>query len=318
MSHVRNAASVALSVILALSCSMVRAAEVSMEAGMDKLGSDYRGFATGRDPQACRQACADDAACQAYTFVKPGIKGPEAMCFLKSAAPPSVANDCCVSGAKQAASAARTPVRLPALAGRPAPAPATPSLEALLKQSPQRVQITPALRLSDIRALPDSTTVRLASGREMSAGRYKQLVDAFSAIRTAGLDRKPDPKLALSRTQGPAQVQLRPGADLQAIARLPEAHVVQLPTGEKFTVGDLKRLSALQKVTTGRSLLEPQPAARRPSLQGPAVRATADMSLLKLADKPDSTIIEAPNGTRVTLGELRAYHKKTQANGARR
>ena len=65
------------------------------------MGGDYRGFALrGADPQACRQACADDAACRAYTYVVPGLKGPQAMCFLKNSVPPATPSDCCTSGAK--------------------------------------------------------------------------------------------------------------------------------------------------------------------------------------------------------------------------
>ena len=77
------------------------AGTVSIEPGTDRMGADYKGFAlNGADPQACRQACTDDAACKSYTFVKPGVKGPQAMCFLKSGVPVSTANDCCTSGAK--------------------------------------------------------------------------------------------------------------------------------------------------------------------------------------------------------------------------
>jgi len=76
-------------------------AAVSIQAGMDRMGGDYKGFALGQpDPQLCRQACADDGACRSYTYVNPGLKGPQAMCFLKNATPPATANDCCTSGQK--------------------------------------------------------------------------------------------------------------------------------------------------------------------------------------------------------------------------
>jgi len=74
---------------------------VSLEIGKDRLGADYKGFALDRaDPRFCQQACANDAACRAYTYVKPGVKGPRAMCFLKSSVAPATPNDCCTSGAK--------------------------------------------------------------------------------------------------------------------------------------------------------------------------------------------------------------------------
>jgi hypothetical protein len=77
-------------------------APVTMQAGMDRMGGDYRGFALDQaDPQLCRQACADDNACRSYTYVNPGLKGPQAMCFLKNTTPPATPNDCCTSGQKQ-------------------------------------------------------------------------------------------------------------------------------------------------------------------------------------------------------------------------
>lgn len=76
-------------------------APVTMQAGMDRMGGDFRGFALDQaNPQICRQACADDNACRSYTYVNPGLKGPQAMCFLKNSTPPATPNDCCTSGQK--------------------------------------------------------------------------------------------------------------------------------------------------------------------------------------------------------------------------
>jgi hypothetical protein len=74
---------------------------VSLVVGQDRMGGDYKGFPLAQpDAQQCRQACADDTACRAFTYVKPGIKGPEAMCFLKSSVVQATADACCTSGAK--------------------------------------------------------------------------------------------------------------------------------------------------------------------------------------------------------------------------
>jgi hypothetical protein len=74
---------------------------VTLQPGTDRMGGDFRGFAMPQpDPQQCRQACADDRACRAYTYVNPGLKGPQAMCFLKNSTPPATASGCCTSGQK--------------------------------------------------------------------------------------------------------------------------------------------------------------------------------------------------------------------------
>jgi hypothetical protein len=72
---------------------------MTMQAGTDRMGGDFRSLALERpDPQQCRQACIDDAACHSYTYVNPGLKGPQAMCFLKNTVPPATPSACCTSG----------------------------------------------------------------------------------------------------------------------------------------------------------------------------------------------------------------------------
>jgi hypothetical protein len=52
------------------------------------------------NPDLCRDACAREKKCQGYTYVKPGIQGPQAVCYLKGRIKKAVQNNCCVSGAK--------------------------------------------------------------------------------------------------------------------------------------------------------------------------------------------------------------------------
>jgi hypothetical protein len=76
----------------------------TLEPGTDRMGRDYRGFGLDQpDPQLCRQACAGDSRCQAYTFVRAGVQGPQAMCYLKDAVPPARSDGCCTSGVKPGA-----------------------------------------------------------------------------------------------------------------------------------------------------------------------------------------------------------------------
>jgi hypothetical protein len=62
---------------------------------------DYKDFdlAEAR-PELCQTACESDPECKAYTYVKPGVQGPHARCWLKSGVPKVVINDCCISGVK--------------------------------------------------------------------------------------------------------------------------------------------------------------------------------------------------------------------------
>jgi hypothetical protein len=81
------------------SAPLAQRAAPGMEADTNRFGSDYRGF-DAPNAQLCQTACANEAACRAWTWVKPGIQGPSGKCWLKNAAPAPSANACCVSGMK--------------------------------------------------------------------------------------------------------------------------------------------------------------------------------------------------------------------------
>ncbi|MBN3895002.1 MAG: PAN domain-containing protein [Nostoc sp. NOS(2021)] len=73
---------------------------VTAEFGRDRPGSDYYSFTISAYASICQEACINDTGCIAYTYVRPGPQGPSAVCYLKSVAPASNPNDCCVSGVK--------------------------------------------------------------------------------------------------------------------------------------------------------------------------------------------------------------------------
>jgi hypothetical protein len=67
-------------------------------ANIDRAGGDYANFdLNGAFPSDCRDACAKDGRCQAWTYVQPGVQGPKARCWLKSSVPPIRHNTCCIS-----------------------------------------------------------------------------------------------------------------------------------------------------------------------------------------------------------------------------
>jgi len=69
--------------------------------GTDRTGNDYDSFAlSAPDPNDCYDACQNDPNCKAWSYVRPGVQGPKARCYLKNPAPPAVGNPCCISGAK--------------------------------------------------------------------------------------------------------------------------------------------------------------------------------------------------------------------------
>jgi len=75
------------------------ARQAALEYGVNRVGSDMRGLVLpGGTPEQCRDACLADMSCRAFTFVNPGIQGPNARCWLKHAVPQASSSPCCVSG----------------------------------------------------------------------------------------------------------------------------------------------------------------------------------------------------------------------------
>lgn len=72
---------------------------IKFEFGIDRPGKDIKSFEMKTaDPKICRQECFNDGACKAFTYVKPGIQGPKARCWLKNSVPDARKNAGCISG----------------------------------------------------------------------------------------------------------------------------------------------------------------------------------------------------------------------------
>lgn len=78
------------------------AGTISIETDTNRGGSDFVSFpAIDNRVEFCRDACAAEQSCVAYTYVVPGLQGPRAMCWLKSGVPPATPDTCCTSGVKR-------------------------------------------------------------------------------------------------------------------------------------------------------------------------------------------------------------------------
>jgi len=61
---------------------------LTVESDINRSGLDYSDFdlATA-NPDLCLAACAKSSQCRAYTYIKPGVQGPYAHCWLKQGVP---------------------------------------------------------------------------------------------------------------------------------------------------------------------------------------------------------------------------------------
>jgi len=67
----------------------------------DRPGSDYNSFElSAADPALCATQCAKDERCRAWTYLKPGVQGPSARCWLKDSVPAAIVANFAVSGVR--------------------------------------------------------------------------------------------------------------------------------------------------------------------------------------------------------------------------
>jgi hypothetical protein len=102
-SEMKNISSVlAIFFLFAIQGAFASGSMSPQELNTDRPGSDISNFDMEKaDPRQCQAQCASNAACKAWTYVKPNtIQGPLPRCWLKNAIPQATQNTCCVSGIK--------------------------------------------------------------------------------------------------------------------------------------------------------------------------------------------------------------------------
>lgn len=73
------------------------------QANFDRPGADYsRALVPSGDPAECALQCERDRRCRAWSFNYPTVSDDVAVCWLKSAVPPRIESNCCVSGVRGA------------------------------------------------------------------------------------------------------------------------------------------------------------------------------------------------------------------------
>jgi hypothetical protein len=171
------------------------------------------------------------------------------------------------------------------------------------------IKLTPGkIALSQLRALPAGAMVELSNGRKVKASHFVATADALK-----GLSGKPAKlkRMDFTFTRPVAVAQLKVNSTNVAAARAMAPNtVLELPNGLKMTTGELKQLDTLEARTNIRQMLITQAgtgaSAANKYAGRPAIKLRTKADIEQLKGKPDSTIVEAPDGSRSTLGELKA------------
>jgi len=166
--------------------------------------------------------------------------------------------------------------------------------------NPGIVKFSPNMPASALAKRPDTDLVELSNGRRIRLGDVRRLKAAAGRIRAA----VPGSKLPKAFRAKPAATgtQLSRAADLSAALQRADNETVVLPSGRRTTVGMIRLLQPEVEKRLGRPL---SAGAKPADLSRSAIKVDAKADWKTILQKPDETVLEAPNGARITVRELK-------------
>jgi hypothetical protein len=176
-------------------------------------------------------------------------------------------------------------------------------------ESKQMLKFTHGMTVQSLAGRSDLEIVELSNGRHVSVGLMRHLDSAMQAARAPKAYRPP-----LGFTLKPATngAPVRNANDLaHALKTMHDNDTVQLPSGRRVTVAQIKLLEPLVEQRTGHKL-DVAPAAV--NLTGPSIKikpGTSKAEWQSILAKPDNTVLESPTGVRVTVGGIKQYMAAT-------
>jgi hypothetical protein len=166
------------------------------------------------------------------------------------------------------------------------------------------MKITPEMPANALKSLSDDDLVELPSGRQIMMRDIRRLSQKAKEIKSATFTGKPM-KQIFQVQPAPVGIPLKNHADLVSALSRPDSDTVQLPSGRRLTVEQLRLLQPYVEKRLGRKLTR----LEAPDLKGEAIKVTksADKGYWRdILQKPDHTVLESPDGTRITVGDLKA------------
>ncbi len=176
------------------------------------------------------------------------------------------------------------------------------------------IKFTPGMTVQSLAGRSDNDKVVLPSGKVVTVGIMRKLEVAATRMRAA----RPSPSLArLGAKPAATGIRINNQSDLIAtLATRSDSDTVQFASGRRVTVGQIRLIQPYVEKKLGYKLDAPP---QRANLTGPAVRIKVNQNdknfWKKTLDQPNATILESPNGKRVTVGEIKQYLKSSPVRG---
>ena len=127
----------------------------------------------------------------------------------------------------------------------------------------------------------------------------------------SGRARAAEPTPARGAAPGVVKVGATTGS--AELARLAPSQVLEFPNGSRLTVADVRSLAPLAarlRSMTGRGVL-------RQPLSGPTLPVTRQTERSRLESAPDATVLQLPDGRKMTAGQFKAVLPHLPAASAR-
>jgi hypothetical protein len=171
------------------------------------------------------------------------------------------------------------------------------------------VVVQRGVHTSELAALRDDQFIQTPAGRRISVKRYRALRALLATARADASKPRQVPFAFLPPPPKGTGAVIAPHETAAHLLARPVTDVVKLKTGSSVSVAQLKLMVPYVEAHYHVSLAEQHP--------GPATKIAGVAQLKALPrSAPDTTILEAPHGTRITLGALRAALKARRAVAA--
>ncbi|TVO77842.1 hypothetical protein [Sedimenticola selenatireducens] len=171
----------------------------------------------------------------------------------------------------------------------------------------QVIQFKQTLPQGSLVALPDATRVQLPKGGQVRVADLRRLTALSRRMKTGrgSASRLPTALRTLPAAKGRT---VSSSADLEAALNLPDKETLQLPSGKRLTVAQLKFIQPLLEERLGRSLTRSKSVA-------PPIQVGPNADWKTILQKPDATRLQSPDGTIITVADVKQRLAADKANG---
>jgi len=177
----------------------------------------------------------------------------------------------------------------------------------------ETISYKPGLTFQQVSSKPDTTRVEIAPGRHITVGDLRRLEQVQQRMRATAPDSKLPGAFKIRPNISQVKLTMASQVDLSAALKLQDNATVRLPSGRIVTVAMLKYLAPIIQKQAGIDIAK---VGLRPKLSGAAVKvpdANNRKRWQEIFQMPPETVLEAPDGHRVTLGEFAQYINQTTA-----